>query len=203
MSELFQTFLEAGEALKLKPELEAKVAEAEAARDMAASEFDFMHNRFVEVSMHNEELRARIAELEAQLNDATFRTTAAEGKLKALVDTVKAVVDLGKESVAEFEPKPEPVNEVVKVPPTPEVPAETSEPGPETYWGLPSYGNPQTPGGVPADSEGPFVPLEGSAGEIIPSPAAPCENVETTEGASTPSNIISWGFNSGDTVYTG
>ena len=96
-----------GSVAKVK-ELEAKIADLSADRDHAYSDATSAHERADRITADNDTLRSRLAELEAALNDATFREGEVRGKLEMLVSTFKSVVGEAQAAVELIEPTPVP-----------------------------------------------------------------------------------------------
>ena len=94
-----------GSVAKVK-ELEAKIADLSADRDHAYSDATSAHERADRITADNDTLRSRLAELEAALNDATFREGEVRGKLEMLVSTFKSVVGEAQAAVELIEPPP-------------------------------------------------------------------------------------------------
>lgn len=114
MGSLFNDFLAAAEAIKERPQLEAKVREAEANRDRADASARFMEERYNNLAADYDAIKAKLAVLEADLAQATFRETEVRNKLEAVVSVLKDTMSEAKAAVELVEP-PAPVVE-----PTPE-----------------------------------------------------------------------------------
>ena len=135
MGSLFNDFLAAAEAIKQRPQLEAKVADAEAQRDRAKAEAQFANDRLEDEQIRNDALRAKVAQLEADLAQATFREKEARDNLGLVVDTLKGAMSNAKAAIELVEP---PVVE----PPSP-VEASTTTELPGAYpWNEPVPPNP-------------------------------------------------------------
>lgn len=88
---LFHELLEGARALERMPELEAKVINAEADKFRAQADADFQRTRYANLAAEYDAKVARIAELEADLAQATKSSETAKGDLKAIVDLVKGI----------------------------------------------------------------------------------------------------------------
>lgn len=110
MGSLFNDFLEAAKAIEERPALEARIIEAEVARDRARSEANFANERLASAGDTIVDLRAKVAELEAALAQATFREKAARDSMELVLGALKETMSNAKAAVELVEPPaPEPV----------------------------------------------------------------------------------------------
>lgn len=116
MGSLFNDFLEAAKAIEERPALEARIIEAEVARDRARSEANFANERLASAGDTIVDLRAKVAELEAALAQATFREKAARDSMELVLGALKETMSNAKAAVELVEPPaPEPQPEVTTI----------------------------------------------------------------------------------------
>lgn len=113
---LFAELLEGARALEERPALEAKIADAQSARDYAMATAKFAEERYAALAADYDRIKAELATKEAELAQATFREKEAGDKLEVLVDAFKSVSRKVNESVELVAPEPKPELESMPAP---------------------------------------------------------------------------------------